>query len=98
MKLFPLFLGLLSPVLLLAASNDSRLADAVQNQDQALVARLLKQHVDVNGIQPDRTTALIWAAHWKDTQLIDTLLAAGADAKAVNRYGTSAITEAVDQD
>ena len=57
---------------------------------------LLKQHADVNGMQADRTTALIWTAHWGNAEMVKALLAAGADAKAANRYGTSALSEAAD--
>jgi ankyrin repeat protein len=77
-----------------AGNTDSRLADAAKNQDHALVRNLLKAHADVNGTQPDRTTALMWAAHWGDIETVDLLLQSKADVKLVNRYGVSALSEA----
>jgi ankyrin repeat protein len=79
-----------------AAAPDARMADAMQNQDKTLVRSLLRQHADVNGTGPDRTTALMWAAHWGDLETVGLLLRAGADFKATNRYGTSALSEAAE--
>ncbi|HTA45426.1 MAG TPA: ankyrin repeat domain-containing protein [Bryobacteraceae bacterium] len=73
---------------------DSRLADAVQNRDLTAVQTLLKQHMPVNAPQTDGTTALHWAAHWNDAETVNLLIAAGADAKAVNRYGATPLSEA----
>jgi len=73
---------------------ESRVADAVQNRDGASVQDLLKKHADVNGIQPDGMTALIWAAHYDDLEAAKILVKAGAGANASNRYGVSAISEA----
>ena len=39
----------------------------------------------------DGTTALIWAAHRNDAQMVDLLLRAGADVKAANDYGATAL-------
>lgn len=70
-------------------------ADAVQNRDIATVRVLLRQHASVNAAQPDGTTALHWAAHWNDAESVSLLLQAGADAKVVNHYGASPLSEAV---
>jgi ankyrin repeat protein len=56
---------------------------------------MVKQHADVNAAQPDGTTALHWAAHWNDAEAVNLLLQAGANAKAVNRYGATPLSEAV---
>jgi ankyrin repeat protein len=56
---------------------------------------MVKQHADVNAAQPDGTTALHWAAHWNDAAAVVLLLRAGANAKAVNRYGATPLSEAV---
>jgi len=77
-----------------AVPNDSRLVNAVQNQDRPLIRSLLKQHANVNSAQIDLTTPLMWAAHWNDGETVDLLLAAGADVKAANRYGISSLSEA----
>jgi ankyrin repeat protein len=55
---------------------------------------LLGQGVDVNAAEPDGTTALQWAVHHDDTDLIDRLLRAGAKANTVNDYGSSPMSEA----
>jgi uncharacterized protein len=83
---------LLSSFAALAAS--SPVADAVQNRDMAALQALLKQHTLVNAAQPDGTTALHWAAHWNDAETAGLLLKAGADAKAVNQYGATPLSEA----
>jgi len=79
---------LLSAIPLLA-SNDLRLVEAAQRQDQAAVAALLKQHVNVNASQPDGSTALSWAAHWDDADTVELLLRAGADPNKANDYGVT---------
>src|SRR5437867_3343026 len=92
--------GTLLPLLLLitlicsAANDDSRVAQAAKNRDRALVRSLLKAHAEVNGTEADRTTALMWAAHWGDAEMVDLFLQAKADVKLVNRYGVSALSEA----
>ena len=40
---------------------------------------------------PDGTTPLHWAVRHDDIATADTLIKAGADAKAVNRYGVTAM-------
>jgi hypothetical protein len=57
---------LLSAASLAAFGGDLRLVEAVKNKDQTAIRSLLKQHVDVNAVQPDGATALAWAAHWDD--------------------------------
>jgi ankyrin repeat protein len=91
-----ILLTLLPATVGLAASGntDTRLADAARNRDHVLVRTLLKARADVNGTQSDRTTALMWAAHWGDVEIVDLLLQAKADVKLVNRYGVSALSEA----
>jgi len=64
----------------------------VMNHDQAAAAALLKQRVDVNVAQADGTTALHWAARWDDVATADLLIRAGANAKAVNRFGMRPIS------
>lgn len=90
-----IFRGIFVITLLAQASfAASGVADAVQNRDIVAVRALLKEHAAVNAAQPDGTTALHWAAHWNDSETIALLLHAGADAKAVNRYGATPLSEA----
>src|SRR5438105_3058473 len=61
-----------------AAEPDLRLVNAVAAQDGTAVRALLKQRVDVNVARADGTTALLYASHWNDIEIIDLLLRAGA--------------------
>ncbi|HEX4133749.1 MAG TPA: ankyrin repeat domain-containing protein [Bryobacteraceae bacterium] len=73
---------------------DSAVADAAQNRDTTALQALLKKHTPVNVPQADGTTALQWAAHWNDADAVNILIAAGAGAKAANRYGATPLSEA----
>jgi ankyrin repeat protein len=78
-----------------AATNaDLRLVEAAKNQDRAAMRSLLKQKVDVNAVDVEGMTALIWAAHQDDLDTVKLLLAAGADPKIANRYDVTALSEA----
>src|ERR1700723_2714930 len=87
--------ALLSVAAYAATNGNTALVDAVKNQDSEAVRTLLKQHVDVNAPEADGTTALHWAAHWGDLATVDALLAEGASATALNRYGATPLSEAV---
>src|SRR5258708_20401485 len=72
----------------LAATPDSTLVAAVKAGDHQAIGALLKTRgVDVNAAQVDGTTALHWAAHGGDLDIVNRLIAAGAKVQAVNRYG-----------
>src|SRR5688572_11649041 len=77
-----------------AQTVDHRLIDATRNEDAAAVRALLKQRVDVNATAADGFTALHWAAQRNNLQLVDLLLAAGANAKASNRYNITPLYHA----
>jgi ankyrin repeat protein len=68
---------------------DSRLADAAQRRDIAAVRTLLTQRADVNGRQPDGTSALAWAAHWDDREMADLLLRGAADVNGADDHGVT---------
>ena len=70
------------------------LVDASQAHDRAAVLRLIEQKSDVNAAEADGTTALHWAAHYGDLDLVDRLLKAGAQATVTNTYGATPLTEA----
>jgi ankyrin repeat protein len=71
------------------AANNAPLADAAMKADRGAVRSLLNQQLDVNGAQPDGTTALHWAVRWDDLQMADELIRAGASVTAVNRNGVT---------
>jgi len=72
----------------------SQAADAVQNRDAQALRSLIAEHANINAPQADGTTALHWAAHWNDPDLVNLLIRAGADVKASNRYGATPLSEA----
>jgi ankyrin repeat protein len=74
--------------------RDLRLIDAVREQDRARALTLIKQGIDVNVAQPDGATALHWAVHWEDVELVDRLLAGKARPNVVNDLGVTPIVMA----
>jgi ankyrin repeat protein len=79
---------------MLCAADDLRLVNAVQVQDTTSIKTLLSQHIDVNAMQPDGMTALIWAAHNDDIDTVTALIKAGANVKLTNKDGIPALYEA----
>ena len=76
----------------LSALPATTLVDAARRQDRQAVRALLKQSVDVNTPAPDGSTALHWAVQLDDAEMVDMLIGAGADVKAVNRYGVAPLS------
>ncbi|MEX2142876.1 MAG: ankyrin repeat domain-containing protein [Pirellulales bacterium] len=74
------------------ASAESPLADATERLDPAKVRTLLEERVDVDQVQVDGMTALLWAAYHDDLEMARLLLTAGADVKAANRYGVTPLS------
>ena len=72
-----------------AASSGPALVEAVKNGDKASVQTLLEQQIDVNVSDPDGTTALHWAAHGDDPEILHLLIRAGANVNASNDYGVT---------
>lgn len=70
------------------------LVDAVKSGDRAAALKMIEQRVDVNTAEPDGTTALHWAVHRNDLDLVERLIRAGANAKAKNDYGATPMSEA----
>ena len=86
--------GWLTALLLSLAGVDAAgaavpLIDAIKAADKAAVRSLLDKRVDVNATEPDGTTALHWAAHSDDSELVDLMIRAGANVKSANRYGVT---------
>jgi len=70
------------------------LADAVQVKDRAVAVALLAKKADVNAAQADGSTALLWAAHNGDADMVEQLIRAGANVKAANSFGATPLSEA----
>jgi ankyrin repeat protein len=70
-----------------SASPADSIVDATRAHDLAAVKALLKTGADVNAAQGDGMTALHWAAMQGDQDLVQMLLAAGANVRATTRLG-----------
>src|SRR5271165_2688505 len=80
--------------LLAGVAGDAPLVEVVKSGNRQAAIQLINRHVNVNAAAPDGTTALMWAAHNNDAELVARLLKAGADAKARNQFGASPMSEA----
>ena len=79
---------------ILAAEPDLRLVTAIQQRNTALAQQLIRGGVDVDAVRADGATALLWAAHWDDSETADLLLAAGADVNAADDQGVTPLSRA----
>lgn len=89
----------LAPLLALAVlaaspAGAGPLVDAVRAQQRDVAIALLARHANPDDEMSDHTTALMWAVHNGDADLVERLLKAGANPKAVNDYGATPMTEA----
>jgi ankyrin repeat protein len=73
------------------AKGDSPLIDAVRSGDVDAVRSRLEDTVDVDDRLGDGSTALQWAVHEQQPEMVDLLLGAGADVTTANRHGVSAV-------
>lgn len=71
------------------ASGDLRLVEAVKERRKDAVFSLLNQKADVNVPLADGSTALHWAVHWDDFEVVELLIRAGANVNAANAYGVT---------
>lgn len=89
----------LCAAIVLASSNatvqaDSRVAEAARTADVNAVRALVKQRADVNGLEADGSTALLWATYRIDLDMVKALLAAKANPDLPNRYGVTPLLQA----
>jgi ankyrin len=85
---------MLTTFLALLLASAAPLVDAVKSGDKAAAIALLDKRADVNAPEADGTTALHWAVHQNDLDLVDRLLRAGANVNAKNDYGATPMSEA----
>ena len=70
------------------------LVDAVKTGDRTAALAMIEQRINVNTPEADVTTALHWAIHRNDMDLVDRLIRAGANVKAKNDFGATPMSEA----
>jgi ankyrin repeat protein len=83
---------LVSAATLDAAGPATPLIDAVKAGETARVRALVRDRAEVDGAEPDGTTALHWAVQRNDREAVEVLLGAGARVGAVNRYGVTPLS------
>ncbi len=89
---------LAAPLLAYAAlSSAGPLVDAARAGNHAEAVALLEQHADANDRMVDGTTALHWAIHNGDVELVQRLIKAGANVSAFNDYGATPMSEAAER-
>src|SRR5687767_12070999 len=85
---------MVSLILTMALAAAAPLVEAAKANDRAAAVALIEKRVDVNVPEADGTTALHWAAHNGDVELVQRLIRAGANVRAVNDYGATPMSEA----
>ena len=75
-----------------AAASESLVAAARVGDARAVRAWLAEQLVDVDAPEPDGTTALHWAVHRDDLEMVELLIRAGAHVSATNDYGVTPLS------
>ena len=75
-------------------AQEPQLVAAVADQNRGAVKKLIREGADVNVRRADGTTALLWAVHWDDLELIDLLLESGADPNTADDHGVTPLERA----
>jgi ankyrin repeat protein len=76
------------------AGADSPLTKAARADDMTSVRKLIESRADVNAQAGDGSTALLWAAHNLNADMVRALLAAGAKPDVANNFGVTPLLEA----
>ena len=79
-----------------AAAQDLRLITAAAGGDAAAVRAFIAEGVDVEARRADGATALLWASHRDDLEMVDLLLGAGADVNAADDNGVTPLERAAE--
>src|SRR5947208_10200948 len=85
-------LAVMLAVLPASASSPDAILRAVQSDDAVAVARLIREHANVNAREQDGATALAWAAMRSNIAAAELLLKAGADPNLTNEMGVSPLS------
>lgn len=88
----PLMLAALAAGLAFAA--EVPLAEAIKSGQRADALDLIAKKADVNAAEADGSTALLWAAHLDDAELVAQLLRAGANPNVKNQLDSTPLAEA----
>ncbi len=77
------------------ATSGSPLVRAIRAGERSAALELIaKKSADVNAVEADGSTPLLWAAHANDAELVVRLLKAGAKPNVKNQLGTTPLLEA----
>jgi ankyrin repeat protein len=90
MKLFTAVAVTLLPVL--ASAGD--LSDLIRGEDRQAALAAVRDGADVNALQPDGSSPLLWAVYRVDHELVQELLARGARPDVRNTFGMTPLAQA----
>jgi ankyrin repeat protein len=76
------------------AAPEGSIVDTARQGDAHAVLEALAHGAAVNATSADGTTALHWAVHNDDVELVKRLIGAGADVNVANKFGATPLTEA----
>jgi uncharacterized protein len=69
-------------------------ASAARHGDIEEARRLIAAGMDVNALESDGTSAVLWAAYQADPDLVRVLISAGADPNTANNFGVTPLLQA----
>ena len=87
---------ILATALLPAWAGASDLADLIREGDRKAALQALQGGADVNALQSDGSSPLLWAVHAVDHELVQELLRRGAKPDVRNSFGATPLGEAID--
>lgn len=80
-------IGVMVSIAALSAATDTRIIDAVKARSVDRVRTLIKERADIDARQGDGASALHWAVHLDEAEVVGLLLSAGAKADAADDTG-----------